>query len=192
MIRIGIVGDIGSGKSYVAKQFGYPIFNADLEVARIYKKNRKCYLKLNKALPNLITNFPVPKKDILKAIQTDKKNLGKIVRVIHPEVQKSMNIFIKKNKTKKIIVLDIPLLLENKINRKNDIIIFIDAKKKEIYKRLKKRNNFNPMIIKKLRKFQLPLEIKRKKSNFILINNFTHNSIKKNVKKLLKKILLNA
>jgi len=192
MIRIGIVGDIGSGKSYVARQFGFPIFNADLEVAKIYKKNRKCYLKLNKALPNLITNFPVPKKDILKAIQTDKKNLGKIVRVIHPEVQKSMNIFIKKNKTKKIIVLDIPLLLENKINRKNDIIIFIDAKKKEIYKRLKKRNNFNPMIIKKLRKFQLPLEIKRKKSNFILINNFTHNSIKKNVKKLLKKILLNA
>ena len=192
MIRIGIVGDIGSGKSYVARQFGYPIFDADLEVARIYKKNRKSYLKLNKALPNLITNFPVPKKDILKAIQTDKKNLGKIVRVIHPQVQKSMNIFIKKNKTKKIVVLDIPLLLENKINRKNDIIVFVDAKKKEIYKRLKKRNNFNPMVIKKLRKFQLPLEIKRKKSNFILINNFTHNSIKKNVKKLLKKVLLNA
>ena len=192
MIRIGIVGDIGSGKSYTARQFGYPVFDADLEVAKIYKKNRKCYFKLKKALPNLITNFPVPKKDILKAIQTDKKNLGKIVRVIHPQVQKSMNIFIKKNKTKKIIVLDIPLLLENKINRKNDIIIFIDAKKKEIYKRLKKRNNFNPMIIKKLRKFQLPLEIKRKKSNFILINNFTHNSIKKNVKKLLKKVLLNA
>jgi len=192
MIRIGIVGDIGSGKSYVAKQFGYPIFNADLEVARIYKKNRKCYLKLNKALPNLITNFPVQKKDILKAIQSDKKNLGKIVRVIHPEVRKSMNIFIKKNKTKKIVVLDIPLLLENKINRKNDIIVFVDAKKKEIHKRLKKRKNFNPFTVKKLKKIQLPLEMKRKKSNFILINNFTHNSIKKNVKKLLKKILLNA
>ena len=62
MIRIGIVGDIGSGKSYTARQFGYPVFDADLEVAKIYKKNRKCYLKLNKALPNLITNFPVQKK----------------------------------------------------------------------------------------------------------------------------------
>ena len=192
MIRIGIVGDIGSGKSYTARQFGYPVFDADLEVAKIYKKNRKCYLKLNKALPNLITNFPVQKKIILKAIQSNKKNLGKIVRVIHPEVQKSMNSFIKKNKTKKIVVLDIPLLLENKINRKNDIIIFVAAKKKEIYKRLKKRKNFDPIIVKKLKKFQLPLEIKRRKSNFIIINNFTHNSIKKNVKKLLKKVLLNA
>ena len=38
MIRIGVIGDIGSGKSYVAKQFGYPVFNADVEVAKIYKK----------------------------------------------------------------------------------------------------------------------------------------------------------
>ena len=46
MIRIGIVGDIGSGKSYVAKQFGYPVFNADVEVVKLYRKSRKCYKKL--------------------------------------------------------------------------------------------------------------------------------------------------
>ena len=45
MIRIGIVGDIGSGKSYVAKQFGYPVFNADIEVSKIYKTSRKCFKK---------------------------------------------------------------------------------------------------------------------------------------------------
>ena len=39
MIRLAVVGDIGSGKSYVAKQFGYPVFNADVEVAKLYKKN---------------------------------------------------------------------------------------------------------------------------------------------------------
>ena len=192
MIRIGIVGDIGSGKSYIARQFGYPIFNADLEVAKIYKNNKKCFLRLKKVLPNLITNFPIQKKDILKAIQSNKKNLKKIVKVIHPEVRKSMNIFIKKNKTKKIVILDIPLLLENKINRKKDIIVFVDAKKKGIDKRLKKRKNFNLVIFKKLKKFQLPLEIKRKKSNFTIINNFKSNSVKKNVKKLLKKVLLNV
>ena len=38
MIRIGILGGIGSGKSYVAKLFGYPVFNADTEVAKLYKK----------------------------------------------------------------------------------------------------------------------------------------------------------
>ena len=40
MIKIGILGEIGSGKSYVAKNFGYPVFNADKEVAQLYKKNK--------------------------------------------------------------------------------------------------------------------------------------------------------
>ena len=192
MIRIGIVGDIGSGKSYIARQFGYPIFNADLEVAKIYKKNKKCFLSLKKELPNFITNFPIQKNDIFKAIQSNKKNLRKIVKVVHPEVRKNMKIFIKKNKTKKIVILDIPLLLENKINRKNDIIVFVDAKKKEINKRLKKRKNFKFVNFKKLKKFQLPLEKKKKISDFIIINNFKSNSAKKNVKQLLKKVLLNV
>ena len=54
-----------------------------------------------------------------------------------------MNNFIKKNKSKKIVILDIPLLMENKINKKSDILIFVDARKNEINKRLKKKINFN-------------------------------------------------
>ena len=63
MIKIGIVGDIGSGKSYVAKQFGFPIFNADNEVKKIYKKNRKCFKKLKAAFPKYIFSFPIKKKN---------------------------------------------------------------------------------------------------------------------------------
>ena len=100
-----------------------------------------------------------------------------------------MNKFIKKNKYKKIVVLDIPLLMENKINKNNDILIFVDAKKKEINKRLNKRKNLK--IIKKLKKIQLPLEIKKKKSDFIIKNNFSNSKIKKDVTRVLKKILLN-
>ena len=46
MLKIAILGDIGSGKSYISKQFGYPVFNADDEVAKIYKKNKNCFYKL--------------------------------------------------------------------------------------------------------------------------------------------------
>ena len=116
-------------------------------------------------------------------------NLKQIVKIIHPEVRSRMNNFIKKNKNKKIVILDIPLLMENKINKKNDILIFIDAKKKEINKRLKKKLNFNLKILKKFKKFQLSLEFKKRQSNFVIKNNFKNNSIKKNVKKILKKIL---
>tara|TARA_B100000678_G_scaffold240485_1_gene211199 strand:- start:118 stop:708 length:591 start_codon:yes stop_codon:yes gene_type:complete len=191
MIRIGIVGDIGSGKSYVAKQFGFPIFNADFEVNKIYKKSRKCFKKLKRAFPNHIFSFPIKRRELFQIVAENKNNVKKINKIIHPEVRLRMNKFLNKNKKKKAIVLDIPLLLEGKINKKRDILVFVGAKKKEINKRLKKRYNFNIGIFKKLKKLQLPLEIKKKKSNFIIINNFTSLSVKKSVKILKNKILKN-
>ena len=192
MIRIALVGDIGSGKSYLSRQFGYPVFSADKEVSKLYKKNNKCYLKLKKELPDFIYSFPVKKNKLASAILYKENNLKKIIKIVHPEIRKKMNVFVKKNKNKKIVILDIPLLLENKINTKSDIIIFVDAEKKEINKRLKKRSNFNLKIVKKLRKLQLPLEVKKKKSNFIIKNNFKNNLAKKSAKMIIKKILPDA
>ena len=189
MIRIAVLGDIGSGKSYVANQFGYPVFNADAEVAKLYRKSRKCFCKLKKILPNYITSFPVKKSEISKAIIASQNNLKRITKIIHPEIRSSMNNFIKKNKHKKFVILDIPLLMENKINKKNDILIFVDAQKKEINKRLKKRTNYNPKILEKFKKLQLPVEIKKKRAKFVIKNNFKNNFIKKNVKNILIKII---
>ena len=192
MIRIAVLGDIGSGKSYAAKQFGYPVFNADVEVAKLYKKSRKCYNKLKKKLPKYIVSFPIKKIEISNAIIVGQHNLKKIIKVVHPEVRSKMNSFIKKNKNKKFVILDIPLFMENKIDKKNDILVFIDAKKKDINKRLKKRSNFNLKVVKKFRKLQLSVEIKKKQADYIIKNNFKNSYVKKNVKKVLEKILFNA
>jgi len=189
MKRIGILGDIGSGKSYVAKNFGYPVFNADEEVGKLYKKNRKIFVKLNKTLPKYIKSFPINKKEIATAILSNKDNLRKIIKIVHYEIRKKMNIFLKKNKNKKIIILDIPLLLENKINKKNDILIFVQAEKIKIMKRLKQRPNFNLKLFNKFKRIQLSLDYKKKKSNFIVKNNFTRKSIKKDIKYILSEIL---
>ena len=189
MIRIGIVGDIGSGKSFVAKCFGYPVFDADAEVIKLYQTNKNCFDKLKKILPKNIISFPIKKKEISQAIISNKFNIKKIIKIVHPIIRLKMNKFLNKNKNKKIIILDVPLLLENKLNKKNDILIFIDAKKYEILKRLKKRKNFNLKLFKKFKKIQLPLEYKRKKSQFILKNNFTNKTVKKNIKRIIKEIL---
>ena len=191
MIRIGIIGDIGSGKSYVAKQFGFPVFNADNEVNKIYKKNRKCFKKLKKIFPNHIFSFPIKKKELSRAALENKNNVKKINKIVHPEVRLRMKKFIKKYKKKKAVVLDIPLLLEGKINKKSDILVFVESKKKEINKRLRKRYNFNIKVFKKLKKLQLPLETKKKKSNFIIKNTFKSMFVKKNVKIIKNKILKN-
>jgi dephospho-CoA kinase len=189
MIRIGIVGGIGSGKSHIAKLFNYPIFNADLEVAKIYKTNRQCFKNLKKKLPKYFSSFPILKEEIIKAISDDETNLKKITNIIHPDIRKKMNIFLKNNKKKKIVILDIPLLLENRLNQKRDIIIFIQPKKTEVIKRLKKRNNFNLDLLNKFKRIQLSLSYKKKKSDFIIKNNFNNRSAKKDVKRILKKIL---
>ena len=189
MIKIGILGDIGSGKSYVAKNFGYQVFNADFEVDKLYKKDKKIFNKLKKALPKYIYSFPVNKSEILSAILTKKSNLKKIVKIIHLEIRKKMNTFLNKNKTKEIVILDIPLLLENKINKKNDILVFVKSKKLDVLKRLKKRENFNKKLLKKFKNIQLPLDYKKKKSQFFIKNNFTKKSVKIGIRKIITQIL---
>ena len=189
MIRIGILGDIGSGKSYVANNFGYPVFNADYEVSKIYKTNKKIFNKLNKKLPKYIYSFPINKNEITTAILSNKTNLKKIINIVHKEIRKKMNFFLKKNVKKKIIILDIPLLLENKINNENDILVFIDSKKKDIEKRIKKRNNFNRKLLNKFKKIQFNSTYKKRKSHFIIKNNFTKRSVKKDINNILNRIL---
>ena len=99
-----------------------------------------------------------------------------------------MNFFIKKNRSKKFIILDIPLLLENNINKKKDILVFVESKKKEVFKRLKKRRKFNLKIYRNFQKIQLSLDSKKKKSDFIIKNNFSKRSVKIQIKSILKKI----
>ena len=103
---------------------------------------------------------------------------------MHLEIRKEMSSFLKKNKKKKFVILDIPLLLENKINKKNDILIFVQASKTKITKRLRKRLNYNNKILEIFKNIQLPLHYKRKKSKFVIKNNFSDKSVKKEVKKV--------
>ena len=189
MIRIGIVGDIGSGKSYVAQSFGYPVFDADYEVAKLYQKNKKVFIKLKKSLPKYIFSFPIEKKEISNAILANKNNLNKIIKIVHLEIRKKMNLFLKKYKNSKIIILDIPLLLENKINNDDDILVYVQSKKSSIFKRLKKRKNFNQKLLNKFKVIQLPINHKKKKSHFIIKNNFTKKSVKDGIKIILKEII---
>ena len=190
MIKIGILGDIGSGKSFIARQFGCPVFNADKEVNKIYKKNRHCYKKLRDKLPKYIKSYPINKIELSKAIIANNKNLRKVVNIVHPIVRKEMNFFLKRNNKRKMVVLDIPLLIENKLNKKKDILIFIDTKKKEINSRLKKRINYNKKLIDNFRKIQKPLVFKKKLSTYIIKNNFKLLTIKKRVK-LIKADIIN-
>jgi dephospho-CoA kinase len=189
LIKIGILGDIGSGKSFVAKQFGYPVFNADKEVSDIYKNDKSCFKKIKKKFPKFITSKFLKKDELGSVLKSNKKNLKKISDIVHPIVRRRMHTFFRKNQKKKMVVLDIPLLVENKLYDKNYYLIFVQSKRNEINKRLKKRPFYNKKIVDYLRKSQRSLTYKKKISNFVIKNNFKLLSLKKNIKIIKRKIL---
>ena len=188
MRRIALVGDIGSGKTFFSKLFRYPVFNADLVVSNLYKKDKSLFRKIKKRFPDKVRKFPLKKEELLKIIFQNRKNLNAIGKIIHPIVRKKMENFLKINKEKKFVVLDVPLYLENRLNKKKDIIIFVEANKKKIRQKLNKRKNINPRLINILRRNQLPIKLKRKKSTCIIKNDFIRNTANKNVKLILKKL----
>ena len=113
MIKISLVGDIGSGKTYISKLFRAPCFFADIEVERLYKSGRQCFNKLKKKFPQFIKTFPIKKIELSNTIKSNSSNLKSIGFIVHPFIRKKLNSFLKKNRKKKIVVLDIPLYLEN-------------------------------------------------------------------------------
>ncbi len=189
MRRIALVGDIGSGKTFFSKLFRYPVFNADQIVSNLYKRDKFLFKKIKKKFPKEVSSFPIKKEELFEIILKKKKNLKILGKIIHPLVRKKMRSFLKKNKQKKFIVLDIPLFLENKLNTKKDIIIFIEADRKRIKQKLNKRKNINLKLINILRRNQFSSRLKKKSSTFVIKNNFIINTAKKSVKLILKKII---
>ena len=188
MRRIALVGDIGSGKTFISNLFRYPVFNADLVVSNLYKKDKFLFRKIKKRFPDKVINFPLKKEELLKIIFQNKKNLNTLGKIIHPIVRKKMKDFFKTNKKKKFVVLDVPLFLENRLNTKKDIIIFVEADKKRIKQKLNKRKNINLKLINILKRNQIPLKSKKRKATFVIKNNFVSKTAKENVKLILKKI----
>tara|TARA_A100000164_G_C21843199_1_gene741148 strand:- start:201 stop:776 length:576 start_codon:yes stop_codon:yes gene_type:complete len=186
---IGILGDIGSGKTFISRKFDCPVFNADNEVSKIYETNYSCFKKLNKKFPENIKKFPVVKNELIKILKKDVRNLKKIIKIVHPIVRVKMNKFLKKNSKRRLVVLDIPLLIENKLNKKKHILLYIEANMKKIQYRLKKRKNFDKKIYKELKKIQISAKKKKKLSNYVINNDFKINKVMKDVKFIKNKIL---
>ena len=189
MIKIGILGDIGAGKSFVAKQFGVPVFDADKEVRLIYKNDKFCFKKIKRKFPEFIKSKIIKKNELGVAIKANKRNLKKISDIVHPIVRKRMKVFFRKNKNKSLVVLDIPLLIENKLYDKKFYFIFVQSNINEVNKRLKKRPFYNKNIINSLRKSRKSLTYKKKISNYVIKNNFKPLSLKKTIKKIKREIL---
>lgn len=183
MIKIGITGSIASGKTTAARIFAgkrYPLFNADKEVKDLY--NQK-YFKSKILKKFKIQSTKNIKSKIKKIIINNKVLIKDIEKIIHPLVRRKIKIFIKKNKKKKFIFFEIPLLIESKLMKDYDVIIFINSKKKIRLKRYLKRGR-DKKIFNLLDKRQLPPSKKIKFCDYVINNNNNLKKLKKTIKSI--------
>ncbi len=183
MIKIGITGSIASGKTTAARIFAgkrYPLFNADKEVKDFY--NQKHFKsKISKKFK--IQSTKNIKSKIKKIIINNKVLIKDVEKIIHPLVRRKIKIFIKKNKKKKFIFFEIPLLIESKLMKDYDVIIFINSKKKIRLKRYLKKGR-DKKIFNLLDKRQLPPSKKIKFCDYVINNNKNLKKLKKVIKSI--------
>tara|TARA_B110000305_G_C19239077_1_gene538965 strand:- start:165 stop:731 length:567 start_codon:yes stop_codon:yes gene_type:complete len=186
MIKIGITGSIASGKSTASKILSRkrgPLFNADQVVNKLYRNVN--FKKL------LITKFNISKKSNFKStikrkILQKKSNIKKLEKIVHPIVRKEMNEFTNNNKNKKILFYEIPLLIESKLMKFFDLVIFIKAKKEIRKKRFKARGG-EERLFNILNTKQLSDKKKIKFCDYVVVNEHNLDILKSNLIDIIKK-----
>ena len=195
-ILVAITGGIGAGKSTFSRQVkkrGYKLLDSDEEVAKIYNKPNKGFLKELKkiGLSDCIKNQKINRKIISELIFSNKKIKKNLEKYIYEIIRKNRKKFLKnqkKNKTK-IVFLDIPLLFENNLNKDYDIVISIVSKRKTRYKRLKKSKNMTEKLFNSILRSQTTDTIRKQKSDIIINNNSGALDYEKKINKVINKII---
>jgi dephospho-CoA kinase len=193
MIKVGILASVGSGKSFVAnifKELGFNIFSADQVVSQIYEKNKNINKKISNFFKLKLNHGKINKNELRDTLKKNPKKFKYLNKIIHPIVRKKLILFLSKYKKTKLVVLDIPLLIENKMFNFVDIFIFVKTKSNIFKIRIKKRENLDKQFLKLLENQQAEEKIKKGYADFT-IDNSTKDKVKLQVKKILDKILLN-
>jgi len=193
MVRVGILGSVGSGKSFVAdifKDLGFNIFSADNEVANIYKNNNIVNKKISKFFKLKIYKGKINKQELRDSLKKNPNKFRFLNKIIHPIVRKKLVLFLSRFKKKKLVVLDVPLLVENKMFNFVDILILVKTRSRSFLNRIKKRKNLDKQFLNILKKQQANEKIKENYADFIIYNS-SKNKVKLQVKNIIGKILLN-
>ena len=193
MIKVGILGSVGSGKSFVAnifKELGFNIFSADQVVSQIYERNKNINKKISIFFKLKLNRGKINKNELRDTLKKNPKKFKYLNKIINPIVRKKLILFLSKYKKTKLVVLDIPLLIENKMFSFVDIFIFIKTKPNIFKIRIKKRKNLDKQFLKLLENQQADEKIKKGYADFT-VDNSTKDKVKLQVKKILDKILLN-
>ncbi len=186
MIKIGITGALASGKTTASKILSNkrgPLFSADKVVQKLYNE-RKFKRLLSKKLK--IPDNNLIKKNLKKIIKKNKSNLKKLEKIIHPRVRSEMKKFTIKNRKRKLLFYEIPLLIESNLMKNFNVIIFIKAKRNLRLKRFK-LNKGDEKLFNLLDKKQMKDTKKIKFCDYVVVNEKNFRILKKNLSDIIHK-----
>ncbi len=186
MIKIGITGSLASGKTTASKMISAgrgPLFSADEAVKELYQdKNFKQLIRKRFKVKN---NNQI-KKSLINLILRDKKNIKRLEKIIHPLVRKKMRYFTSQNKNKKLLFYEIPLLIESKLMKYFNSVIFIKAKKQLRLRRFQLKGG-DKNLFNLLNEKQMNDTKKIKHCDHIVVNEKNLNILKKKLLAIIRK-----
>lgn len=192
MIKIGLTGSIGMGKSETARIFsglGIPVYDADASVHKLYESGKTGAIAIKKIFPEAISDDGSVDRKILGGIVVgNKTNIKKLEDIIHPLLKNDRLDFFEKNINEKIVVLDIPLLFETKGESQVDYVVVVSTSDNIQKQRVLERPDMTEDKFEKILLSQMPNEVKCQKADFIIDTSISIDDAKKQVLNILKKI----
>ena len=192
MIKIGLTGSIGMGKTKTGKIFselGFPIYNADDVVHKLYEPGQKGAEKIKEVFPDSINSDGSVNRESLSAeVLGNVEKIRVLESIIHPLVGEDREIFFEENVDSPVVVLDIPLLFETGGEKFVDIVVVVDAPADIQEERVLSRPNMTKEKLEKIIAEQIPNDIKKEKADFVVDTSVSIEDAKVQVIKILKKI----
>ncbi len=171
MIRLGLTGSIGMGKSTVAAMFrkaGVPVYDADAEVHRLQGPGGRLVEAIEALFPGTATPQGTDRAALGRHVLGDREALTRLERLIHPVLGDSRRLFLARHRSRPIVVLDIPLLFEKRMRKMVDASVVVSAPAWRQRRRVLARPNMNPLKLKHIRSLQVPDHVKRRLADFVI------------------------
>ena len=195
MKKIAITGQIGTGKSVLLNQFkflGYKTYSSDQMVKDLYAKDKQIINEIRKLEPNLILNEKIRFDKLSNKAFKEPSFLLKLEKIIHPRLHHIRSRIIKtnqinRNTNRNIIVFEVPLLFEKKLQNNFDLVILLKCQKYLQIKRVLKRENMNREKFENINKKFIPERKKIILSDYVINSGIGKNHTMSKIKELIKK-----